>query len=65
MKTNALREMSVPQLKTELLKLWQESFNLRLLKGSKQEVKPHLFKQVRQKVARVNTIITEKDEKGR
>lgn len=60
MNTNELREKSIDELQKELTALMKEQFNLRMQQGSGQDVKPHLFKQTRQSIARVNTLINEK-----
>jgi len=60
MKAKELVTLSHTQLQAELEKLMQQDFNLRMMKGSRQEVKPHLFKQVRRAIARVKTLMTEK-----
>jgi large subunit ribosomal protein L29 len=64
MSTKNLREKTVEELqghKTELLK---EQFNLRMQKGTGQLTKPHLLTSVRKQIAKVNTIITEKQRKS-
>lgn len=60
MNTKELREKSVEELNTELLELLREQFNLRMQLASNQLQQTHLLKQVRRKIARVKTIITEK-----
>ena len=64
MDNNALRELPINELQVELDKLLQESINLRILKGSKQKVKPHLFKQTRKAIACIKTIMAEKLKEG-
>ena len=64
MKTSELREKSVDDLQKELTALLKEQFNLRMQRGSGQDVKPHLFKKTRQSIARVNTLINEKKGAG-
>jgi len=66
MKAKELAGLTHAELSSELEKLMQQDFNLRMMKGSRQEVKPHLFKQVRKAIARVKTIMTEKSlEEGK
>ncbi|MBS4431197.1 50S ribosomal protein L29 [Pectobacterium punjabense] len=60
MKANELREKSVEELKTELLGLLREQFNLRMQAASGQLQQTHLVKQVRHNIARVKTLLTEK-----
>jgi large subunit ribosomal protein L29 len=56
-----LREKTVAELQQELKELLREQFNLRMQKGSGQVIKPHLFQRARRAIARINTIIQEKD----
>lgn len=60
MKTQELRALTTEALINELLALKREQFNLRMQKTSGQMAKPHLFKQVGRKIARVKTLLTEK-----
>lgn len=62
--TNELREKSVDELSTELTALFREQFNLRMQKGSGQDVKPHDYKRVRRQIARIKTIINQKQSAG-
>lgn len=55
-----LRSKSVDELNTELTALFKEQFNLRMQQGSGQDVKPHNYKRVRREIARIKTIINEK-----
>ncbi len=64
MDTKALRELPIEELQAELNKLLQQIINLRILKGSKQTVKPHLFKQTRKAIACIKTIVAEKMREG-
>ncbi len=63
MKATELRNKSVDELKTEMLALFRELFNLRLQKGTGQPPKGHLFKQVKLNIARIKTILEEKGVK--
>lgn len=58
------KEKSAAELKEELLNLRKEQFNLRMQQGAGQMSKPHLFKVVRRDIARIKTILTEKDKAG-
>lgn len=60
MKVEELRSKSVKELGTELLELRKEQFNLRMQKGVGQATRVHLFKLNKRNIARVKTIITEK-----
>ncbi|VFP81934.1 50S ribosomal protein L29 [Candidatus Erwinia haradaeae] len=60
-----MREMKVctksaEELNSQLLKLLQEQFHLRMQARSNQCKKTHIFKQVRRKIARIKTLLTEK-----
>lgn len=57
MKANELKALTPTALKDELIALLREQFNLRMQRGSGAGVKPHLFKQVRRKIARIKTIM--------
>jgi large subunit ribosomal protein L29 len=60
--TNAeLRKKTTEQLDGELEALLKEQFNLRMQKGVGQAPAPHLFGNVRKQIARVKTILTEKE----
>lgn len=60
MKALELRNKSIDELKTELLALLREQFNLRIQRGAGQAPKSNLFKKVRLDIARVKTILKEK-----
>ncbi|MFK7815100.1 MAG: 50S ribosomal protein L29 [Gammaproteobacteria bacterium] len=60
MKVEELRSKSVKELGAELLELRKEQFNLRMQKGVGQATRVHLFKLNKRNIARVKTIITEK-----
>ncbi|MCH9643317.1 MAG: 50S ribosomal protein L29 [Gammaproteobacteria bacterium] len=61
MNTNEMREKSVAELKQELQALLKEQFNLRMQKGMGEMPRVHLFKQVRRSIARIKTIINQKE----
>lgn len=61
MKTIEMRERSSEELKTEKQSLLKELFNLRMQKGMGQTPKTHLFKVVKRNIARINTILKEKE----
>ena len=58
------RDKSEAELKEELLNLRKEQFNLRMQMGAGQMSKPHLFKVVRRNIARLKTVLTEKQKVG-
>ena len=59
MKTEEIRNKTIDQLKTELLNLYKEAFNLRFQKSSGQlENTSRIFK-VRKLIAKIKTIIKE------
>ena len=60
MKASELRDKQIDDLEKELVSLRKEQFNLRMLQGSGQMVRPHLFGLAKKNIARVKTIITEK-----
>ena len=59
MKVNELRQKSMEDLQKEKLTLLKEQFNLRMQRATGQLSKPHLFRQVRRNIARINTIMAE------
>jgi len=60
MKLEELRGKSVEELTGMLKDLYKEKFNLRMLKGMKDNPRPHLFGQARQAIARIKTVLSEK-----
>ncbi len=61
MKTSELRNKSADELQSELLALLKEQFNLRMQRGVGQTPSPHLFGKVKKQIARVKTILSEKE----
>jgi large subunit ribosomal protein L29 len=61
MNTSELRNKSTEELNAELLSLLKEQFNLRVQKGIGQAPQANLFKKVRRQVARIKTIMREKE----
>ena len=61
MKAQELREKSVQELEQLKASLLREQFNLRMQRGMGESPRPHYFPQVRRNIARINTIITEKE----
>ena len=61
-KSNALRELSVPELQKKLLDLRQESLQTRIAKATQQLKNPLKMRALRRSIARVLTIIKEKNK---
>lgn len=55
-----LREKSVDELKSELLKLREDQFKLRMRKSTGQLGQTHLLKDNKKTIARVKTLLTQK-----
>lgn len=60
--SNELRGKSAEALREELLALKREQFNLRMQKTTGQDSKSHLVRVARKNVARIKTILTEKEQ---
>ena len=56
------RGMSVEDLKKELIDLRREQFNLRMQQGAGNMPKVHRFGAVRKDIARIKTVLNEKNE---
>lgn len=61
MSAEDLQDKSVNELRAELLALSKEQFNLRMQRGMGEMPKPHLYKRVRRDIARVKTILRQKE----
>jgi len=61
MKASELREKSVDELREELLSVRREQLNLRMQLAMNQEGKTHLLREARRNIARIKTIIAEKE----
>jgi large subunit ribosomal protein L29 len=61
MKAKELRELSIPELKERLAKLREELMNLRFQKAIHRLENPMRIRQVRREIARVLTILKEKE----
>lgn len=64
MKAIELREKSVVELNEQLNGLYKDQFNYRIQKRTGQLGQSHLLAVVRHDIARVKTIITEKQKSG-
>ncbi|ANJ67764.1 50S ribosomal protein L29 [Halothiobacillus diazotrophicus] len=60
--TPELREKTPEALREEFLAIKQEQFNLRMQKATGQESKSHLIRAARKNVARIKTVLTEKEQ---
>ncbi len=60
MKAKQLRDKTVKELEQELRERLREQFNLRMQQGSGQLSRPHQMKTVRREIARIRTIVNEK-----
>lgn len=61
MKANELRNKSVNELQDEQLAIYKELFNLRMQRGIGQTPKTHLFRKLKKEIARIKTILSEKE----
>lgn len=64
MKVEEMRKMNVAELQKEHIASLQEQFNLRMQRAAGQMSRSHLFKDLRRKIARLQTIINEKQLAG-
>lgn len=60
MKASELREKSVEELQTQLQDLYKDQFNNRMQNATGQLGQVHLLKEVKRDIARIKTLITEK-----
>lgn len=60
MKASDLREKTPEQLQEELLKVRKDQFSLRMQRASGQLGQPHLLNETRRDIARIKTIMAEK-----
>lgn len=61
MKATELREKSIAELRDELLALRREQFNLNMAKATGQLAQTHLLGQIRRDIARIKTVIAQKE----
>jgi large subunit ribosomal protein L29 len=61
MKPKEIREMTVEQIGEEILKLRREQFNLRMQAATGQGAKPDQHGKVRKDIARLKTILRERE----
>ena len=60
MNAQDLRQKNETELREELSGLLREQFNLRMQRGIGQLAKPHELRRVRRDIARVRTVLNEK-----
>lgn len=60
MNTSELRNKSIEELQTEQMAKQRELFNLRMQKGLGQVTQTHLFRNVKKAIARIKTLLREK-----
>lgn len=63
MKSEEIRDMSIPELQAKIEELRIELFNLRFQKAKNLLDRPDRIRNVRRDIARINTIIKEKEQK--
>lgn len=64
MNAQELRTKNDDELQKMLLDLLKEQFNLRMQKGAGDVARHHFYKRVRRDIARVKTIINEKERQA-
>ncbi len=65
MDARELRAKKESELREELSGLLREQFNLRMQRGIGQLATPHELRRVRKDIARVRTVLNEKQRKGK
>jgi large subunit ribosomal protein L29 len=61
MKANELRNKTADELQNELLTLNKELFNLRMQRGVGQTPQTHVFKNIKRDIARIKTVLSERE----
>jgi large subunit ribosomal protein L29 len=64
MKAEEIRELSVDELRTRLDELTKERFNLRFRSATESIDNPMRFRSLRRDIARLKTILREKEANG-
>ncbi len=64
MKASELREKSVDELQQEINNLSKEQFTYRMQKSTGQMGQTHLLGQIKRDIARIKTVIREKQDNG-
>ena len=65
MNAHDLRAKNESELRDELSGLLREQFNLRMQRGIGQLATPHELRRVRKDIARVRTVLNEKQKEGK
>ncbi|HSW93563.1 MAG TPA: 50S ribosomal protein L29 [Gammaproteobacteria bacterium] len=61
MKASELRTKSLEELRSELVSILKEIFSLRMQRGIGQTPRTHLFRKLRREIARIKTILRERE----
>lgn len=64
MNLNEMREKTVAELNEQLNTLYRDQFGVRMQKSTGQLAQTHLVGNIKQEIARIKTIITEKQKVG-
>ena len=64
MKAQELRSKSIDELKRDMLSLLQQQFKMRMQRDMGEASLPHTFKVVRRSIARIKTILNEKERQS-
>ena len=64
MKANEIREMSLDDLRAKIAELTEERFRLRFRSATESIENPMRFRAIRRDIARLNTILREKESHG-
>ena len=62
MRASELRELTVEELNEEHVRLLREHMNMRIKRSMDQLPQTHLIKQTKRDIARIKTILREKDD---
>ena len=65
MKAHEMRAKNESELREELSGLLREQFNLRMQRGIGQLATPHDLRRVRRDIARLRTVLNEKQKEGK
>ena len=64
MKANEIRDLSVDDLRAKIAELTEERFRLRFRSATESIENPMRFRAIRRDIARLNTILREKEAHG-
>jgi|TARA_B110000459_G_C16624315_1_gene504045 large subunit ribosomal protein L29 len=59
-----LKELSIADLSKNILDLRQEQFDIRMKKGSGEPVKTHRMREIKRSIARIKTVVHQKQTEG-